>query len=308
MSTDKLELKIVKDSKGNDIQLTDMSIETSRSLIVLIEALAKIVETTPDSEGMTIQVTNGSACVAVSGNNKQINTFQEDFDQIVQNKSTNKQLVESWRDIQNLFIANGLQYEANFTTGNKKTNVYTQIKTAKSFRTKSIRDNNAKFKLVFLRGKLIEIGGKNPNIHIQDLNDDKSITIACEEQEARKVNSFLYNEIFVSAWEKTSYNKNPEYRFCDVYVNENLFNEFQNFISNDLGEPDRLIKLHDKMRSFIKKEDFGNLKKFLRLFNHTSMDNNILKSILVFTKSFREDSKLKDIRSNLLETFQHQKY
>ncbi len=60
-------------------------------------------------------------------------------------------------------------------------------------------------------------------------------------------------------------------------------------------------ELHDTIRRYIDAGAFVRLRNFMFLFNNENTDANVLKTILVITKSFKEHAVIKDIRKNLLK-------
>lgn len=297
MSEEKLEFKITKDAKGNDIELTNLSVEATNSLILMLQSMKDIIVNTPGAENAKIQVVKGSATVMTIAPPEVIQSFQEDFQNVLDKKETNASIVAPWRQLQNLFQANGLRYEANFYTKSIKISVEKQIKKATEFRAKPIK-KQAKYELEFVKGKLIELGGKNPNIHI--LKNGVKTAISCTEIEAIKVNQFIYKEIEISIRKKIV-EDNIEYSFCDFYSDSKYFDEFQELITDSIQKDieDFLFILHFKIKSFLDDKNYGVVLKIFRLFNHISTDVNILKTILIITKSFSDNEQLKEPRANL---------
>ena len=102
MAQHKLEFKIIKDIGGKAIHLDNLSISAAKSLIILLESITKIVEKTSNSQGIKIQIKQGSAEVVAETNKIQLEEIEKNFNEIIENKSKNKDLVESWRKVQNV--------------------------------------------------------------------------------------------------------------------------------------------------------------------------------------------------------------
>ena len=301
MPENKIEFKIIKDSSGQKVDLSNMSLEATTSLVTLLTSLTNIIKLNPDADKVTIQIVEGSARLIAEAPEPLIEQFEKGFADVLQHTSGDKELVDNWEAIQSLFKKNGLEYEANFYRNSVKTSVHKLIKSSKRFRIKTTRrKSNSDFELVFITGKLIEVGGKKPNIHIIGL-DEIAITVNCEESEARKVNAFLYNQVKVSARRKKKPDGDYQYSFCDNYVNDDIYNDFQNFIvhANSQDEMECLIQVHNKIRDYIDAENFGVLRKFLRLYNHMSYDVSTLKTILVVTKSLKQHQEISELRGSI---------
>lgn len=300
MSENKLELKVIKDSDDSDIDLNNLSLDAAKSFLILFDSLTKIVELTPNNEGVTLQIISGSAVAVANGTASQIESVETCFDEIVNHVSTDKEIVSKWRAIQELVCKNGLQYEINIYKDSEKRPIFQTIKSAKQFRVKSNRIR-PDITLKFLTGKLIEVGGKKPNIHLLDL-DNNRFTINCDHANAKRANKYLYSDINVSVWFKNKEGSRAKYDFCDVYHSNEVYNDFSEFMIdyyNDFDEISALKKLHYKCKFFIDNNDFIHLNKFIRLFNHDANDLNELKTILVITKAFKEQEHIKLIRERI---------
>jgi hypothetical protein len=304
MTDIKLEFKVIRDSKDNDVELNSMSVEAAQAFLILAESVTRIIELTPNNEELRIQIKKGSATVAVSGG--EVETVAKDFTTIVNSKSTDKGLVEQWRKIQTLFAKNGLQYEANIYTRDETIEVFKILKKTKRLRTKSQYKPAIQTNICFMTGKLIAVGGKIPNIHIET-EDLGRLTISCTEKNAKKAKAFLYSKILLSAWVKES-GETKNYELCDSYFENQLelFNDLSLFISSMREQDDEIESLkllHYECRKYLDENNYGFFRKLLRLFIHESIDVNILKTILIITQSFKEKEELKEMRASVQSLF-----
>lgn len=291
----KLEIKIIKDSNKDDANLHAMSLEVAKAFLILVESVTQIVEQTSNNKDLRINVENGSVALSVEGNG--VETLQKDFLEVIENGSTDKLLVEPWRKIQSLFLTNGLQYSATISTTKRQTSVFEILKKTKTLRTKPQKRKVAKTNIEFIQGKLIEIGGKFPNIHVE-LPSNKKITIRCTESNAFKARNYLYQTIYLSSWVKNKGDE-KEYELCDSYqVNkDSAFFRLKKFIETFETSEDEITSLsllHDECSDYLDNEDFGNFRKFLRLFIHESTDVNSLHTILILSQFFRNNERLKE--------------
>lgn len=301
MSGNKIEFKIVRDSSGKHVDLTNMSMMSTKSLLTLLTSLTNILEEFTDGKNVKIQIVKGSATLVAEAPETVIREVQNGFNEVIENKSANKQLVENWQSIQSLIQGNGLEYEANFYTGSVKVPIIERIKSSKKFRVRTKRRKvGNETDLIFITGKLIEVGGKKPNIHIIQVSDEK-YTVACNESQAIKVNKFLYKDVQLSIWRTKKTNGVILYSFCDFYIDEPTYNDYANFITSlyQKNEVDALLELHQILRKYIERKDHGKLKKLLRLFNHESLDVSTLKTILVVTKSLKDNFEIAELRKSL---------
>jgi hypothetical protein len=291
MSQTRLEIRIVKDANEKNIDLKAMSLQAAHSFLLLFESITKIAELTPENKEIKIQVTSGSAVIAAQGEG--VSKAKEEFDRILENKSTNKELVEQWRRIQTVFVTNRLTYEASFFVKGEKVPFYDVLRTRKALRARSIASKKLITEIEFLSGKLIAVGGKNPNIHVE-VNGKALPPISCTEVNASKAKAYLYQTILFSVWTKESAGTR-RYTLCDSYANKEIYDELRTIVSelHSTEHVEALKKLHYQCKDYLDNGDYGRLRKFLRLFAHESTDINILKMILIVTQSIKQHEKLK---------------
>lgn len=301
MSETKIEIKVLKDSKNKDVDLSAMTLEAASSFLILFESLTRIIQLTPDNKGITIQITSGSAVVAAEG--KKVANAKIEFEKVLDNESTDKELVDQWKRIQSVFNSNGLEYEANFYEKGVKTSFYNKLKSHQKLRTKRIKRKKFDSEIEFITAKLIEVGGKKPNIHIEV--DGKTLPpISCTEINAVKANRFLYQTIRLSAW-ATAVNGGKRYVLCDSYPDEVIYNELQSFVKELVGleQVEALKRLHYQCRYYMDNQNYGMFRKFLRLFSHESTEINAIKMILIVTQSVRDHERLAPFIQKLEELF-----
>lgn len=304
---DKIEFKITKDEQQQDVNLTAMSLQAAEAFRVLLNSALNIVNLSVRNPAVTLSIQKGSAKIVIEGAPRQIGQIKRQFTSVIRRESADRNLVKEWRSLQDLVQANGLHYEFNFIHDNQKENITAEITTAKKFRTKR-KVAYSTSSLEFLTGRLIEVGGKSPNIHV-DGPDGNKITISCTEKNARKANAFLYDPIYISVWTKTR-GQDTEYELCDSYFQKDMvyFNRFRDFITRYRSLPivAGLKELHFECRKYLDERDYNYLRKFLRLFIHESTDINILQTILILLRPFEEHERLASSIKNMRELFDKQ--
>src|SRR5207244_963390 len=160
---------------------------------------------------------------------------------------------------------------------------YDMLRNRQKLRTRPVAQKKFKTELEFLTGKLIAVGGKNPNIHVEF--DGKALPpISCTEINASKAKAYLYQTIRFSVWAKEA-SRIKRHMLCDYYVNEENYKELNTIINRlfSVGQIEALKKVHYQCREYLDNEQYGKLRKFLRLFAHESTEINILKMILIVT-------------------------
>lgn len=286
---DSIEIILKKDSKAQDINLEDMSIESTESFKEILESLISIAKYEKDTNNIDLKigVQKGSACQKLLGSEENL--------WVVYNKikkaSTNAKDRDNFYVNKLKVIKTHLDKKSDFQIVYRHKNnekIISDLFTS-NFRIKRQRDiTNKYFHVEFIKGKLMQNGGANPNFHMEIPSG--IITIECSESEAQKVNKFLYKQIYVSTWVEHKKDNKRIYNFCDLYATPSSidrFQEFQTFFKSIEGkkgtEPLHIIS--DKLQSYYSNRKYSSATKFLRLFNWKEVDPNYLKTILVLSKN-----------------------
>lgn len=305
MSTSRIEFHIKKDASGKHVDLNNMSVNASKVLIKILESLNNIAQTADNEPDYNIKITKGSACISLEAPSK---NFSSIANVIVPSSTNKKSIPKSSRivatelnKIRSLISANGVEYDAILYNDGKKIDVIDRFLSGDKFKYKREPTKKRLFERQFVEGKLIEIGGKKPNIHVQGLHE--TYTISCTEDQAILINKFLYKPVYLSVWTENVYGSKPTHQICDYYVDKALYDEYKEFTINlkkgSGTEP--LHAIHNKLRSYYDKQEFGQAKKFIRLFIHDSINENYLQSILVISKAFKANNVLKDSLNKIVE-------
>lgn len=301
MSKNKLEFKIVKDSNGKKIDLDNLSLGSAKALATFLNSIIKIIEALPDNDGIRFKVQAGSALVTAEGPEQKMLKLENDFQEVIEHSSRDKDLIEGWKEVQLMLLRNGLTYEVNlYDKHNVKKPLIDQIKVKRIFRVKPKTRKRNPINLNFIKGKLMLNGGKKPNFHIDDNGVEKIIQCP-NEITAQKVNTFLYKEVLISAWKKDVVDNKSKYYYCDIYINESDFLEFEEFVTknNTLSESQEFVAMHDKFKSALEKSDFAKVRKLMRLYNHSLADIGNMKTVLVITKGLKAHPEIKDLRASI---------
>ena len=298
-----MEFKINSDSHKRHVSPNSMSLEAAKSFKVLMESLSRIIELSANGNDYELKITDNSLGIAVIGN-EIVGKIKTDFELLTNNNSIDEQLLKPWNRIRQLIIRNGLDYDACFFDINgKKDQILSKIKSRPIF--KHPIEQNILPTLKFISGKLIDAGGKLPNLHIET-EQQPTITISCTENEAKAATLFLYNNVYISVWEEKPQHNKTKHKLCDIYECANLFDGLNGFIADFKNEADEikaLKKLHYKCRDYLDKKDYKTFNIFLKLFNNPSTDVNELNTILIITRSFNENYIFWEERTKLKALF-----
>lgn len=297
MSKERFEFKILKDKDGEDTDLTKLSLSESKAFLILLDSMISLAESTGlNKDDFEIKIEKGSACVAIESLN--LNPLINEYQDVLSNNSNNSDAVQAFRNVQNLFLSNGLTYSSQIKTINASNDVFNEIYKAKTFRTKSIK-RSKEFEISFLKGHLQEIGGKNPNFHI--VSNSKTLKIECIQREAHVIKNKLYEEIMLSVIKTKFKNGKSTYKFVDYYSNEDDFKLFKTLINEGYESKhlDYLRQINRIIKEAIKSDDFIRARQILKLFNNDFTDESIQKTILIITKAFIDHNNIKHIRKSI---------
>lgn len=302
--TNKLEFKINTGPNNQKIDISSMSLKDAQTFVIIIEALTKIVENTPENENLKIKIDKGSLVAAVEGDN--VVLINNDYNEVINNNSFNGGLVSGWRSIHKVFYQNGYTFDANFRIQNEIISIYQNLRAATKIRTKSVHSPRIETNISFITASLIAVGGKSPNIHIET-EDGNKIILSCNYTAAAKAKAFLYKDIYLSAWVRETEAKST-YELCDSYFDYqiDIFIQLKAFIAEfnqATDEIDSLDKIYNRCKFYLDNMEYANFRKFARLFKHETTDVNILKTILIITRSFKEHPELKGTREGLKDLF-----
>jgi hypothetical protein len=290
-----IEIILKKDSAGNDIHLNKMSLSASKSLREILDALITIVEFEKDLD-LKIGIERGSAAQKlISDEVGHLDVVYNKILEASEGESTRENLYVNQLNVIYRNFKKFNDYGIYYNHDSKKEDIKPLFQRKfRNVRSRANLDNN--FSVKFFKGILELNGGKKPNFHITA--NGLPYTVQCSKTEARKVNSFLYQEINISAWVKEKKNI-IEYNFCDIYAgeSEHYFDEFKSFfkdLKNKKGtEPFHFIS--EKLESYYNEKDYAGAKKLIRIFINSYSLPTYLRTILVVSKAFKEDENLKDL-------------
>jgi len=300
MSEDKLVLQIKK-NESKDTSLSSLNIEETDALISLMTSLRDLCSTVSDNKDLKIELKEGSAVAALSGSPLGMAEIFYNFDEVLNRTSTDIVNVESWRVIQSVLQNENFEIEANIIKQGIKTSIKRELVESKPFKRASTR-TKSNLKLEFYVGKLNEIGGKKPNIHL--IVDDSEVIIECSEADAIYVSSKirLYQTVRIAAWTKINgKNEVIERQFSAVYFNEDDFERYRSLINSykDSRLPIFLDQMYDISNPLLDDNKYSDFRKFMSLFIHKSWNMNVLKTMLVISKDFSTVPQIDDLRQRL---------
>ncbi|PQA90904.1 hypothetical protein B0A69_19415 [Chryseobacterium shigense] len=304
--SNELKIKIITDSHGNDLDLSNISIEAADALKVFIDSMVDFAKTYEDTSDIKLKLDNGSieTCLVYPEEEE----VSQDIEDILAFQSSNKNRVEAFRNIQEKIQLNGLVYEVFLSKENEPVREITQIFKGKKFRkAKQIFDR--KYSIEFLEGELFETGGRTTvNVHIENKELAKEYKIECEKPDAKKLNDRLYSKVYLSVIKISKTEQDIEYRYIDSYLRNDNYLFYKN-LHEQLMTQDSIDKydlIYNYIVNTINDDNSSNeeLIKLIRLYNNKFTEKGIIRTILMTLKPIiKEEDGLFAYYDSLVKTF-----
>jgi hypothetical protein len=295
-------IKINKDSQGNELSLESMPIEAAESLKIFIDSLTQFAKMHEHESDVRLSLKNGCVENALIYSETET-SIADEIEEIIEGKADNNDSIKLFKAIQDRVKANGLDYSVLHTMNHETINLTEKFK-AKNFPYNRGPRKEHKEKVLFVVAYLYEAGGdKTTNIHLRI--DDEKIKVKCTEEEAKRLNQRLYDNVFIAVLKKWKIGSKPSFTLLDSYISRPRFEEYQLFyqsiISNNTLE--RFDILHDKFVDvYTNSENNGELLKYMRIFNYTQCDRGVLRTILMTLKPIKSrDEKIEELYLQLAE-------
>ena len=299
MSSNKFEIHI----EGKNVSLQMMSLDAAKALQAFVEALTKLAEMQKNPEDYKISLNKGSIKVSIDSSPEHIEVLENQIQEVVENKSKNKEAIDTLNKIHDTVLIEGLKFNISLTKRGVSKNYTDVFKRDRRFSRKRSERRKPKFTLKFYKGRLFNIGGHSPNIHIE-INRSENKTIKCSETDAKNIVKYIYSEVIVAVWDdnKTAIGKDNSYELCDHYINgsEQVYKAYITKIDS-LSHDECLQFIYSEIESLIVKSEFKKIDKFIRLFNHKSVHPEYLRMILVATKPIRDNEAISLVRNLIKE-------
>lgn len=314
------EIKIESDSSGEHFNLGQMSIETTKSLRIILDSLISIVEYENNRSSINLQIglAEGSLCNRVKGDDYGLTIFHSQIEKAFdKHKDRDNEYVRNLKNIKDVIKDRQPTISFGKSTDSEAKNLNELFE--KRLVTNVDRSKQRYFFIEFFDGTMDNIGGTKPNFHIKVSGQNSyPISISKTDSIAREyaviLKDWLYSNIKVSAFTQIKNNR-PVYTLCDYYVNTSIdyYSDlkvfFNHFHSKD-NEVDKIVFLTEKLVDVYKSGDLGHAKKLIRLFLDDSVFPSYLMTILRVSKAFRKNDSMSEILeetriklSNLMEDY-----
>jgi len=299
-------IKIIKDSQGNNVNLSNITLDAADALKIFIESLTELAKTYENDHDIRLKLDNGSieTCLVYSDDQE----ISHDIDKILSYESRDKERIKLFRNIQDKIQLNGLEYKIYLNKDNEPEKEVTQIFKGKKFK-KVKQTFDRKYSIDFIEGALFEAGGRSTvNIHIENAELGKEYKIECTKPEAKKLNERLYSKVYLSVIKICKTEQDIEYKYIDSYLREDNYMFYkslhEHLTSNEAIEKYDMI--YNYVVDTVNSDETSNeeLIKLMRLYNNKFTDKGIVRTILMSIKPLIPlEIGLKPHYDSLVETF-----
>lgn len=308
----RIEIKLTE-VRNQKVDLNSMSSEALESFMSVMNSLKVIAESMANKDSLSFSIESGSAVCAINAVGDEIKPVFNEINNAVQGKSTNKIFTDNLRNIQNHLKDGDFKYNFFYQNGIPKTDLAPKLISASRIAIKRKRNDDFIFKPLVLRGFFNQIGGKEPNYHF-DYGQGSKIVVSCNQDDARLIVPNIYKHISTLVICKchTSNSSKSEY-FHKILISEDIAPKLKTFIDLYNSEKNLIEKLsliYDFIdNSFISSNSEAKeiLKILLVTFNDSNLHLSEVKTLLVISKPFKDEECFKEIRNNLIETYNKMK-
>ena len=289
------------------VGLGAMNADALQSFIVVISSLKSIAEKVVNKEDLSYSIQEGSALCCVEAPNDSLSSIYQEMDAAIKGESSNKEVTDGLRRIQEQIKRDDLGYEFNYRHSSTVVNIHGRLLSANRIGLKR-RRKTFKYQLSIIPGLLNQIGGVSPNYHIDHGAGEKT-TIDCSVEDAKYVREYLYEKVYALVLCKIYDMPEKKDEFFHLTMIEvELLNIFRDFVSAYNGEEElieRLGNMHDFIDETFASTGIGHriLKKLLLGFNNKRFHLSEIKTLLVISKPFKEHELIRQPRHSLLETY-----
>lgn len=298
MSKERIEIKL--EYVGDDyVDLHNMSLKALESFLSVTNSLKNIAENI--SKDVTFTIRKSSAYTSVNGSSNEIGNIYHSIDEAISGESNDEIITSNLRNIQKEIQNEVFKYQFKYAD----VNLDARIKRAKKI-TKKRSHNVYEKELTVLSGFFNSIGGNDPNYHF-DYGSNNRLTIDCNFPDVNELKDYLYKDISCLVLKKFVKDDEEKTFYSHLAIlKEEQVNHFKTFIK-ELNHQNDLFKRLELIYKFTdnSKSRISDLKILLRSFDSIFNDINEFKTLLILTKSLKDNDEIKKYRENLLDHFEH---
>lgn len=297
MPKDKIEITL-NSVNEKYVDLSNMSIKALESFLSVTNSLKNIAESV--SNEITFTIRKGSAYTAVNGTVSEINNIYNSIDEAISGESIDENITSNLRNIQKELQNEVFEYQFKYAN----INLDDRVRKAKKI-VKKRTINTYHREITVLSGFFNSIGGNDPNYHFDYGSGHKTI-IDCTIDDVKELKDYLYKTISCLVIKKSSVldSEKVNYFHCSL-LQDNQVKYFKEF-ADKLNTTKELFERIDSIYDFVENSNakIDNLAILLKSYNLFFNDLNELKTLLILTKSFKENPKIKNYRKILLSDFE----
>lgn len=283
--SNELKIKIIRDSEGNDLDLSNITIEAADALKVFIDSLVDFAKTYENTSEIKLKLDNGSIETSLIYPEQEIS---HDIDNILALQYSDSKKVDPFKRMQDKIQVNGLEYGVYLKKENEQFREITQIFKQEKFK-KIKKKFERKYSIDFIEGELFEVGGRaKVNVHIENRELGQEYKIECERLDAKKLNERLYSKAFLSVIKIAKTETDIEYRYIDSYLREESYIFYKRLHERLTAE--NSIEKYDLIYNYIvdiindNNSPNEEIVKIIRLYDNHFTEKGIIRTILMTLK------------------------
>ncbi|MEB2780764.1 hypothetical protein U3A58_10200 [Algoriphagus sp. C2-6-M1] len=304
--SEKLRLSL-EQANGELVELDNLSGEALSSFLAVVGFLKAVIEEEVDESKLIYRLKKGSALLEVESSTNSIHTFYHSLQSTVKNGSHDRVTVNNLRKMQSYFKNDSLDFKFGLYSNLNQPIDLKEVITKSEIKSKRSR-NKFEFKLEIKSGLLNQIGGNNPNYHL-DHGGIEKITIFCERDQAIEIRESLYKNVksLVETKSPSRIDQDETYTHRAI-LDEEEIKIIRPFLKDYNQDVDLITKLDYIHNHSLKNSGNKNiLLKFLKLiilgFTSEKFHQSELKTVLIISKSLKDEPSISNERKSLLNLY-----
>ncbi len=296
---------------GAPVTLGSIPSEGLKSFLNVLGALREIVEAIHPQNDFNFVISEGSVSGALEADQSPMSGIVRAIDQGIKSESDNVTIVNNLRIIHNELKPDHRRFRfSHRTVDSSLTDFGEKVRSVERIRKKRGPNKRYSSYVGVATGYLNQIGGTNPEYHFNK-GLENHVKISCTTDELKEIQDSVgvYENVSSlvvhSESSQTSESNTPLVH--KAILESNSVGPIKHFLESYNAENELVTKLKMMYRRAVDsdREEWRMILKYLLVgFDHSNFHQSEMKTLLVLSKTFKEDPSIGPLRSNLLESYQ----